>query len=165
MADGVCHDSSVEVVRGSQRCFKADLVVVPDLAALHDQRVLCEKPDWAVCVLYILACGVDVTTAAAWQAAKGNPRNLRNFVVSHVSASGDKKSISISRTLAEQYPPLLQKAFKNICAMKGSKWTAATGAANQLKTMDEFIAWALPLRRVRCATGCKVQIADGQLLV
>ena len=50
---------------GRHRCAGADLVVVSDLALLHDVEKLAADEDSAISFLYIVALGIDVTTQTA----------------------------------------------------------------------------------------------------
>ena len=63
-------------ITGRHRCAEADLVIVPDLSILHDAEALAGSPDLAVCLLYIVSLGLDITTQKQWDAARGRPENL-----------------------------------------------------------------------------------------
>ena len=72
-------------ITGRHRCAEADLVIVPDLSILHDAEALAGSPDLAVCLLYIVSLGLDITTQKHWDAARGVPRNLQPLAcVRHV---------------------------------------------------------------------------------
>ena len=161
---------ALHVARGSHRCLSADLVVVPDLGALHERPPTCDYEDWAVCVLYIVARGVDVTTVALLRASGGFLSRLSNdSVTSHLPASeAVKASISVSRALREQFSTMA-KALKYVCAPKSSLWStpqgnaAASGAgAKNFQTLDELVAWVLSLRMVQPSIGPKVRALDGR---
>ena len=60
-------------ITGRHRCAEADLVIVPDLSILHDAEALAGSPDLAVCLLYIVSLGLDITTQKHWDDARGVP--------------------------------------------------------------------------------------------
>ena len=64
-------------ITGRHRCAEADLVIVPDLSILHDAEALAGSPDLAVCLLYIVSLGLDITTQKHWDVARGVPRILQ----------------------------------------------------------------------------------------
>ena len=71
-------------ITGRHRCAEADLVIVPDLSILHDAEALAGSPDLAICLLYIVSLGLDITTQKQWDAARG-VRNLQPLAcVRHV---------------------------------------------------------------------------------
>ena len=105
---------------------------------------------------------MDVTTAALLRAAGGYIARLRNDgVTSHVPVADTiKANISISRPLREQFPTMA-KALKYVCAKQLSlrsmpEGDAAASGAKHFQTLDELVAWLLPLREVRCSIGPKV---------
>ena len=59
---------------GPHCCAEADLVVVPDLSMLHDVDVLAGSLDLTICLLSIVALGLDITTQRHLDAAGGVPR-------------------------------------------------------------------------------------------
>jgi len=55
---------------GTHRCAEADLVVVPDLAMLHDVDKLAGSADLSIGFLHIVALGLDITTQRAQLAVR-----------------------------------------------------------------------------------------------
>ena len=73
-ASGAIEDLRVET--GPHRCAAADLVVVEDLAILHDVASLAADVDVAVSFLYVVALGLDVVTRSQLAAASYVPGRL-----------------------------------------------------------------------------------------
>ena len=73
---GGCAESKCRVQTGLHRCASVELVVVPDLSLLHDERALASDVDLAISLLYIVSIGVLTTTTARLTAAQGVPRRL-----------------------------------------------------------------------------------------
>ena len=67
---------SCNVVDGRQRGAHAELVVVPDLAFLHDEERLSGDAESTETLLYIVALGRDVATLAQLTRASGVPNRL-----------------------------------------------------------------------------------------
>jgi len=65
-----------DVVEGRQRGAHAELVVVPDLAFLHDEERPAGDAESTVTLLYIVALGRDVATLAQLTRASGVPNRL-----------------------------------------------------------------------------------------
>ena len=61
------------VLTGPHRCYEANLVVVPNLAILHDSRALAADVDLAVSFLYVVAFGIDVVKETQLAAASYFP--------------------------------------------------------------------------------------------
>ena len=74
---------SAEVVAGRHRCAEADLVIVRDLALLHDVSALAADEDLAVSFFYIVSFGVAVITAAQFDVAQCNPRRIAPEQIAH----------------------------------------------------------------------------------
>ena len=64
-----------DVAEDRQRGAHAELVVVPDLAFLHDEERLAGDAESTVTLLYIVALGRDVTTQAQLTRASGVPKS------------------------------------------------------------------------------------------
>ena len=150
-----------------QRCHHVDLVIVPDIRALHDQAKMCENVGLAISALYILALGKDVTTAEAWKQAQGSPNNLAmSSIVPHESASENKVTVYMSEVFASRYASVV-KAFRNVAAAPNSKWSqplARLTETERFETLADLMAWALPLRRVARRRAPKEQTIDGARL-
>ena len=156
----------VRVLDGLHRCHYADLVIVPDIRALHDQAKMCENVGLAISALYILALGKDVTTAEAWKQVKGNPNKLAmSSIVPHERASESNASVYMSELFARRYPSVV-KAMRNIASAPNSKWKplAPLTHTEMFETLADLMDWALPLRRVARHKGPKVQTVDGARL-
>ena len=66
----------LEILEGRHRCATADVVVVPDLAVLHDVEILVADVDRVVCFLYIVSRGLEVTTSSRLAAAHGRVKKI-----------------------------------------------------------------------------------------
>ena len=103
------------------RCYEDDIVVVPDLAFLHDVDRLAADEDLAVSFLYIVALGVDTTTQANLAVAQGVPQRLTpQLCVRHAAAMERTVYCSVNPRLA-----LVQKALKRISRAAGSNFAVA----------------------------------------
>ena len=105
------------VLHGPHRCFEADVVVVPDLAFLHDVDRLAANEDLAVSFLYIVAMGVAVVTRANLELARGAPNRLPpGHCLRRQPAAKDRKVVFCVHPRLS----LARKALKRISRTQGS---------------------------------------------
>ena len=66
---------------GPHRCQTAKIVVVSDLAVLHDEAKIAASADLVVAFVYLVLCGLDVVTLHQWQNALeiGNTRRMNRL--------------------------------------------------------------------------------------
>ena len=62
-----------EQISGIHACMTADLVILDDLARLHEEEA---DQRWVLLLLYIVARGLPVTTAATASSLRGHMRKL-----------------------------------------------------------------------------------------
>ena len=152
------------VETGTHRCAEADLVVVEDLAILHDVASLAADVDMAVSFLYIVAFGLDVVTRSQLAAASYVPsRLLPSQYLRHVRVCETKATFRVEERLDVEFPSV-RAALRRIARAPTSKIAvAAVGAPASegvsLATLRDVVNWALSARRV-----LKVLSVDGSRL-
>ena len=157
------------VETGTHRCAEADLVVVEDLAILHDVASLAADVDMAVSFLYIVAFGLDVVTRSQLAAASYVPgRLLPSQYLRHVRVCETKATFRVEERLDVEFPSV-RAALRRIARAPTSKIAvAAVGAPASegvsLATLRDVVNWALSARRVLNELGPKVLSADGSRL-
>ena len=166
-ASGAIEDLRVET--GTHRCAEADLVVVEDLAILHDVASLAADVDMAVSFLYIVAFGLDVVTRSQLAAASYVPsRLLPSQYLRHVRVCETKATFRVEERLDVEFPSV-RAALRRIARAPTSKIAvAAVGAPASegvsLATLRDVVNWALSARRVLNELGPKVLSVDGSRL-
>ena len=92
-------------VRGLHRCAVVTLVVVRDLAVLHDAATLAADADMAVSFLYIVALGLDVVASAQLSAVGYAPGSLLpSQCVRHTRACEGKAKLFVEDRLNVEFP-------------------------------------------------------------
>ena len=154
-------------ITGRHRCAEADLVIVPDLSILHDAEALAGSPDLAVCLLYIVSLGLDITTQKHWDAARGVPRNLQPLAcVRHVPLVKEEHITFCVGARFKDWQPDVKKALRRIKQSPNSKFrvvkegTAAPGAVC-FNDLQGVVAWACSVRRTLNELGPKTYGVDG----
>ena len=166
-ASGAIEDLRVET--GTHRCAEADLVVVEDLAILHDVASLAADVDMAVSFLYIVAFGLDVVTRSQLAAASYVPsRLLPSQYLRHVRVCETKSTFRVEERLDVEFPSV-RAALRRIARAPTSKIAvAAVGAPASggvsLVTLRDVVNWAASARRVLNELGPKVLSPDGSRL-
>ena len=93
------------VIGGPSRCALADVVIVRELAMLHDEALLAADESAALDVFHIVAMGTTVVGAAAWLAAKGRPAAVRSeSIIEHEAASGVPTVFRRTKGFADVHP-------------------------------------------------------------
>ena len=163
-ASGAIEDLRVET--GTHRCAEADLVVVEDLAILHDVASLAADVDVAVSFLYVVALGLDVVTRAQLAAASYVPgRLLPSQYLRHARACEQRATLRVEERLDVEFPSV-RAALRRIARAPTSKIAvAAVGAPASggvsLVTLRDVVNWAVSAGRVLNELGPKVLCADG----
>ena len=171
-ASGAIGDLRVEgsrEVTGPHRCAEANLVVVRDLAILHDVASLAADVDVAVSFLYVVALGLDVVTRAQLAAASYVPgRLLPSQYLRHARACEQRATLRVEERLDVEFPSV-RAALRRIARAPRSKIVVdAVGAPASggvsLVTLRDVVNWAVSARRVLNELGPKVLSADGSRL-
>ena len=157
-----------EPVTGRHRCGQAALVVVPDLAFLHDEDRLAGDVDLTVSFLYIVSLGVDITTQAqlaAHPVLNIPNRRSRAQCVQHDPACGENVTFCLGPHLDAD----VKKALKRIKQAEGSKFKISKKSEPAPDSDDilfselrDVVSWACSVRRVRNESGPKTFTADGR---
>ena len=153
-------------MKGPHRCNDANLVVVSDLAILHDVASLAADVDVAVSFLYVVALGLDVVTRAQLAAASYvRSRLLPSQYLRHARACEKRATLRVEERLDVEFPSV-RAALRRIARAPGSKIVVdAPGApasdSVSLVTLRDVVNWAVSARRVLNELGPKVLRADG----
>ena len=106
---------------GPHRCAEANLVVVRDLAILHDGASLAADVDVAVSFLYVVALGLDVVTRAQLVAASYVPgRLLPSQYLRHARACEQRATLRVEERLDVEFPSV-RAALRRIARALGGK--------------------------------------------
>jgi hypothetical protein len=145
----------------------AALVVVRDLAILHDVATLAADEGLAIRFLYVVLRGLDVTTQPQLKAARGDPRRLPPaHCLGHVPASSCGKTALrfwIAPAFAVEQAAAY-KALRKVAAAPGAtvavekKAPPAGGAPSGvvcIRSLRELVAWAVDARKVENVRGPK----------
>ena len=139
---------------GWHRCADADLVVLPDLALLHDRGRLAANVDLAVSFLYIVSLGVTVFTKTQLATASGVPGNLHlQHCVRHVPAAENVASFCIDRRLRVEQEDVLN-ALRRIARLHNTKITFSKTSAPREGDIPHcdlggVVGWAISARMVQ----------------
>ena len=118
---GICEWMGSREVTGPHRCAEANLVVVRDLAILHDGASLAADVDVAVSFLYVVALGLDVVTRAQLVAASYVPgRLLPSQYLRHARACEQRATLRVEERLDVEFPSV-RAALRRIARALGSK--------------------------------------------
>ena len=143
---------------GRHRCAGADLVVVSDLALLHDVEKLAADEDSAISFLYIVALGIDVTTQTSLAAAGFHPcRVPPRECVRHEKAPS-KRTVFVVKPALQDLCPDICGALRRVSRAEGPLITAScfsaladsscASHAAPLEGLRDVVAWACSARRV-----------------
>ena len=154
-------------VRGLHRCAVVTLVVVRDLAVLHDAATLAADADMAVSFLYIVALGLDVVASAQLAAVEYTPGRLSpSQCLRHKRACEGKAKLFVTQRL-EVECPTVSAALRRIQRADGSKMVVgdagerpASGGVSFDSLLD-VVNWALSVRKTTNEPGPKVLSVDG----
>ena len=160
------------VLTGPHRCYEANLVVVPNLAILHDSRALAADEDLAVSFLYVVAFGIDVVTETQLAVASYVPGRLSATQYLRHARACERTFATLSLAESLDRPhPRVRAALKRIASTPGSKIRVADAGRRvpaaggvSLKTLVDAMDWAVSVRRVANERGPKVLSADGARL-
>ena len=156
-------------VKGPHRCFFATLVVVRDLAVLHDAATLAADADMAVSFLYIVALGLDVVASAQLEAVQYAPgKLLPSHCLRHKRACCEgKATLFFVEERLDVECPSVRSALRRIQRVKGSKIVVgdagdepASGGVS-FRTLLDVVNWALSVRKTANELGPKVLSVDG----
>ena len=121
VGDDVQPVQDLVIVEGRHRCATADIVVLPDLAVLHVMEKLVADLDLAVCFLYIVSRGLQVTTTSRLLAAGGRAKNIpmrhRAF---HLAAMQTRAVFHVGADIQEQRRDVY-RALRRLADMPSSK--------------------------------------------
>ena len=159
-----------DVLETRQRGAHAELVVVPDLAFLHDEERLAGDAESTVTLLYIVALGRDVATLAQLTRASGVPNRLcpEQVVRHHARAFETPKTFFC---LGPEVDEAVKTAMKNITEKPESKYNIDVTEKKIKKKKIEavhfvdlrsVVSWACSVRRARNVIGPKTFFADGR---
>jgi hypothetical protein len=168
MGEG-CPANNCRILTGPHRCADAELVVVPDLALLHDVDALAANVDLVVSFLYVVSLGLDITTKTQLAAVQGVPRRLSpHHCVRHVPAHGEEVAFCVGARLRLEQEDV-HRALRRIARVPESNFTvstASTAASGEIFFGDirDVVAWACSARRARNEIGPKAFVADGRAM-
>ena len=146
-ADAVAHT-------GPHRCQRAQVVVVSNLAVLHDEAKIAASEDLVQAFAYLVLLGLDVVTLSQWRdfLGSGDSRAVSNRL--HHAAVRQAQPLVSSVSFAERLrveSPDVCRAFKRIATMAGSKFQVhdADSSDVHFQTLSEVTTWLCSQRRLR----------------
>ena len=156
-------------MKGTHRCSAVSLVVVRDLAVLHDAATLAADVDVAVSFLYVVALGLDVVASAQLASVSYAPcRLLPSQCVRHARACETKAKVFVGERLNDEFPSV-RRALRRIAdaprsrLVVGAAGVPASGGVSFGKLLD-VVNWALSVRQIVNEVGPKVLSVDGARL-
>ena len=170
MAQKEMHGREFGLIGGLHRCQDANLVVVPDLAILHDMDALAADVDLFVSFLYIVFLGLDVVTKTQLAAAQGSPKRLEaKHCVRHVATQAQRVTFCVGRRLQIEHEDV-HRALTRIARMPLSRFTVTkkpTSASGEISfdELRDVVAWACSARRVFNELGPKALVPNGLAIV
>ena len=159
-ADSVAHT-------GPHRCQVAQVVVVSDLAVLHDEAKIAASDDLVQAFVYLVLRGIDVVTINQWRQASGQRGGLQRMQRLHhaeVRLQPLASSVSFAERLQIESPDVC-RAFKRTARMAGSKFEVVRDADSSkvhFQTLSEVTTWLGSQRRLRNITGSKAIAVRGE---
>ena len=155
------------LIGGRHRCLEAKLVVIPDLAILHDVDALAADVDLVVSFLYIVLLGLDVATKTQFGAVGGSPQRLKHKAC-HEAAQKEKVTFCVGPRLKVEHEDV-DKALKRIARMPQSGFTVSktsTSASGDIffDELRDVAAWAFSVRRVVNEMGPKSFVMNLSLI-
>ena len=163
----MCPVVGCELVTGLHRCHEAELIVVPDLAILHDVQALAADEDLALSFLYTVWLGKDVSTSAQLSAVLGRPRQLPlQHGVRHVPAIANHVTLFISKRFATEHARV-HRVLRQLARSRGSNITVSdkdgvsASGGSSICTLRDVVAWTSSVRRVAHEMGRKALPTDG----
>ena len=117
------------IQRGLHGCRTATILIVDTLERLHEPA--CPSQDWVIAVVYMVAKGIPITTAACCNAVGGDVRKLpRSHIVDHDPAIKNRLQILYQEQFKRQHRDVIE-ACSSCAGMPGSMWEikALRGAA------------------------------------
>jgi len=119
VSDESYKDMGLELEGGRHRCRRASLFVVDSLECFHGP---CPTMELVICILYVVARGIPVTTVKYVDEKKGNVQKLhpRSFVKHNV---GTDKAVewSFDQQFKQQFPDIVD-AVHHCTEAANSKW-------------------------------------------
>ena len=168
-----CAVAGCPLAKGRHAASGADLVVVRDLAVLHEVETLAADEDLAVGFLYVVLRGLDVTTKPLLSAAGGRPRSLLpTYCVRHVKISHQERSAPrfwVATGFTVEHPEAY-RALRKVAAAPGASVAVekreppARGAPPGvlcIRSLLELVRWAVDARRVVVEVGPKALNTSG----
>ena len=157
-ADSVAHT-------GPHRCQRAQVVVVSDLAVLHDEAKIAASEDLVQAFAYLVLLGLDVVTLSQWRdfMGSGDSRAVSNRL--HHAAVRQAQPLVSSVSFAERLrveSPDVCRAFKRIATMDGSKFKVADSSDVHFQTLSEVTTWLCSQRRLKNHMGSKAIAVSGE---
>ena len=112
-ATDACLVRCCDTLTGRHRCADAHLVVVPDLAFLHNVDALSGSVDLAVSFFYIVSLGLDVVTTTHLVQAGGRPDRIPlEHRMRHEPAHLCKQRLYLATGLVLQHPEVRAAALR-----------------------------------------------------
>ena len=149
---------------GPHRCQTAKIVVVSDLAVLHDEAKIAASADLVVAFVYLVLCGLDVVTLHQWQNALeiGGTRRMNRLHHKEVRLE-PLASVSLGEKLRVECPDVC-RAFKRTARMAGSQFEFVSDASSDIhfQTLSEVATWLSSTRRLRNIMGSKAIAVSGE---
>ena len=150
---------------GPHRCQTADILIVSDLAVLHDEAKIAADVDLVVAFVYLVLCGLDVVTVHQWHNALEAGGTWRMSRLHHIEIRlVSKLSVSFSEELRVECPEV-RRAFKRTASMPGSQLKVVADAGNSdthFQTLSDVVRWLGSARRLRNIMGSKAIAVSGE---
>ena len=158
-ADSVAHT-------GPHRCQVAQVVVVSDLAVLHDEAKIAASEDLVQSLTYLVLRGLDVVTLNQWRRATGtgNFRGMQRLHHAEVRRQPPARSVSFAERLRVENPEVC-RAFRRTAKMAGSEFEVVSDADSSVvhfQTLSEVTTWLCSQRRLRNIMGSKAIAVSGE---
>ena len=150
---------------GPHRCQTAQVVVVSDLAVLHDEARIAANEDLVQALVYLVLCGLDVVTLNQWRQWLGRRRRkLERLHHAEVRLQPLASRVSFAERLRVESPDVC-RAFKRTAMMAGSKFEVVSDSDSRgvhFQTLSEVTRWLCSQRRLRDIMGSKAIAVSGE---
>ena len=152
---------------GPHRCQIAQVVVVSDLAVLHDEAKIAASDDLVQAFVYLVLRGIDVVTLKQWRVAlrrQGGLREMQRLHHAEVRLQPLASSVSFAERLRVESPDVC-RAFNRTARMAGSKFEVVSDADSSdvhFQTLSEVTTWLCSQRRLRNIMGSKAIAVSGE---
>ena len=150
---------------GPHRCQTAQVVVVSDLAVLHDEAKIAASEDLVEAFAYLVLRGLDVVTLHQWQQALGigGTRAMSRLHHDEVRLQ-PLASVSFGEKLRVENLDVC-RAFSRTAKMAGSQFKVVSDASDskvQFQTLSDVTKWLGSQRRLRNIMGSKAIAVSGE---